>query len=245
MGVLAVHQGDHDVATAVLQQSLTQSETCGDHLHAGLALNYLAIGAAERANLDFERVSALFDAARLRFQRVANTYWVAGCVTNLGMVASATGGYQRAITLLEEAFVLHHARGTEWGVATTAVNIGLAQLGLAQVRCGDGQAARHWLREGIVLGRQHSFPAIVAEGMEGLAEASILVQHTEKAARLFGVAEHLRHSIGMALPTRNVLPHDAALTTVRKALGAAVVTRLLAERSAMSLNDDVTERRRR
>jgi predicted ATPase/Tfp pilus assembly protein PilF len=192
LGWAAHDASDYDDAQALLERSLEMRRELGDAWGEAWSLNNLGVLALERERLAEAR--HLFEASITVFRRLEDAIALSQALSNLGWALQEQGEYARGTEVLAESLVLAQRLADARGVANN-----LSNLGLMAVYSGDYHRAAELFADSL-----NAFLALgdrrgVAEAIEGLAGVAGLQARAVDAARLFGVADGLRESIGAPL----------------------------------------------
>jgi len=139
------------------------------------------------------------------------------------------GDFAAARACFEESLALRRQIGDLEGIAGS-----LHCLGLVAVAQGELTSARDQCREGLAVFRQLGDRLGVAESLELLAGLAQKENEPERAARLYGTAEHLRETIGSPVPANEKDLYARSIDLVRASLGARFAA-LRAEGQGMPL----------
>jgi len=231
LGLDAAKQGEHGLATALLEQSHDLFKERGDWHGVARATNALGITAIGRGH--FKRAAGHFEECLAVARQLGDDARAAGTLNNLGLVALKERDEGRATSLLEQGLALARDQGYTPVMAAALTNLG----GVALHR-GDHARARAQLEEGLTFFLNDGMRGGVAECLEGLATVAAAEGQEKGAARLLGSADSLREAMGIPAEPGDS-PFSEALTTMRQqALEAPLAAEYLAGR-AMRLEDAV------
>jgi predicted ATPase/DNA-binding CsgD family transcriptional regulator len=230
LGGVAREQGDYERARTLHEESLALWRELEDEHGIAESLYYLALlawlnGENERAGdlgarvLDMTRASG-------------DTAGVLSSLIILGSVALYDGDYDRAETMLEESHALSRTGGYREGVAWA-----LNQLGMVAYHRGNLERAERSLGKSLTIHKDLGDMGRVASVLEALAETAGARKRFGLSARLFGVAEELRETIGAPVPPCERPEHDRVLAFVRTQVGDEEFSRLRTEGRAMKLEE--------
>ena len=206
------NQGNHIQARLLGEESLALSRKLGDSAGMALRLRLLALvrffeGFPDDA-LPFVEESLLHSRTVGDRRGSAYSLFIQGFIAILqGQYPSAQQGLKNGLALLEE---VGDRRGLGWG---------LYGLGWAALGQGDVSAAQARLDEALELFAEMDQQWFCALCIEGLACAVAAQGKAVWAARLWGAAEHLRESIGGAIPTLVQRLYEPFLVIARDHLG--------------------------
>ncbi|MGH2453865.1 MAG: BTAD domain-containing putative transcriptional regulator, partial [bacterium] len=231
LGLEAAKQGEHGLATALLEQSHDLFRERGDRHGGARATNALGITAMGRGH--FQRAAGYFEDCLAVARQLGDDARAAGTLNNLGLVALKERDEGRATSLLEQGLALARDQGYMPVVAAALTNLGGVAL-----RRGDHARARAQLEEGLTFFVNDGMRGGVAECLEGLATVAAAEGQEKRAARLMGSADALREAMGIAAEPGDS-PFSEALTMMRqRATEAPLAAEYLAGR-AMRLEDAV------
>lgn len=227
-------QGDLERAEAVTSAGLRIARELGSTWQEGVILHYL--GRVALSRIDLIRARAYGQEGLALGQAMRNDDVVAGNLDLLGRVAWAAGDTRGAIRLLEEALALRRPGG-HWREIADVLRV----LGLALRDAGDDTEAASRLREGLALAVSLGDRLLMVGLLEGLARTEAVHGDPARAARWLAAAAAQRRAIGAALPSIERPAHDATVSTVQAALGAAALSVAWAAGEASSLELVATE----
>ena len=222
------NQGDHERATALLEESLGLYRELGDEHGIASLLNALAMVATRQG--DLARAVRLFEDALTLSRETGDAAGVARCLGNLSYTVLLLGDHGRARTLAEEALATSREQGN-----TLFTFVALINLGLAAHEHGDHEGAGAALREGLALGWEIGDKLGVIETLEGIAGLAGVRGEDYRAARLWGAAQAWREATGAQLADADRALNQPHLDAARSRLGDATWEELLAEGRSMTL----------
>ena len=115
---------------------------------------------------------------------------------------------------------------------------GLGEAALSQAYAA---AARQWLRAGLELSRDLGARIMTAWCLAGLGSAAALDEELERAAWLWGAAEHLRVLLGCRPAPATRATYERLLAQVRAQLGESAFAAAWASGEALSLEQAIAE----
>jgi predicted ATPase len=192
LGLAAREQGDFVLARARLEEALAVCRELGDTLYIASLLN--SVGNVAQAQADYSNARALYEEGLALRRALGDKRGAADALSNLGLVALRLGDAERAETLFDESLALRQSLGGRLEIATSLVNLGSVAL---------YQGRYEWASERYIeslnmfqdLGHKQG----IVECLEGLAGVAARQGRPERAARLWGVAEALRETMGAPL----------------------------------------------
>jgi predicted ATPase len=208
---LALRQGDYVAATALLDESLTTVTRLGDarrgaqvRVYQGMIAH--ALGEPAQAMSFYQEGLALLRAA-------GEQRGLTGVLRNLADLAYEQRELERARARYEETLVA--ARDTD-----NRHDEAYAIRGLAHVArlMDDLRRASDLYCESLLLCRRMEDHRCITFCIEGLACVASRAGVAERATVLFGAAQALRETIGVALPPAERADHDREVAAVRRVL---------------------------
>jgi predicted ATPase/DNA-binding SARP family transcriptional activator len=212
LGRLALHQDDLAAATRYYTASMERFRQIGDLRRATLILGNLGVVAINQGDTDLARTRLEEHLGNAR--RIGDLKLIGGALTNLGLVVYNAGDLDRAAELHDEAL-----RSAERVGDRRLAAVALTNLGLVALARKDLQAARSFHCRSLALAEQVGELRSIAESLEEIAGVDAASGAAERAAVLFGAAQALRGQIGSPIPAPDLARFDAAVSSVRLALG--------------------------
>ena len=219
--------GRMDVAEALADEAGELAAAAGDAWALAMAAHAKAMAAGSPDALR-ERV----DHAAALLEKAGNVYLLADLLVSAAYVALCHGSDRDASDFLARAAGMAREVETPYLRMMLRGNVGLAAL-----FTGDSDSASDAFREELELCREHSVLPFAAEGLAGLAAASILRADLDRAAWLYGMST--MHRYGHAED-----PVDGRLRTTffepaRARLGADDWDSRVREGAALSFDDAI------
>ena len=230
---IAKARGDLDGAEAGYEAALAAARESGP-LWALLA-SLGGLGGLLTLRGDRARAAGVYAEAVARYRHTGQRRGFAHLYNELGAAARIGGELERARRLHQEALAI--VRGLiGWSVPHT-----LVQLGCAEARLGDLEAAEADLAEAAGLLQAVPQPATAATAMVGAALVALGRGRPERAARLLATAETVRERAGFAAVGAE--QHEAALAAdaVGAALDPAALAAAQAAGRALTTDDALRE----
>jgi tetratricopeptide (TPR) repeat protein len=232
LGCVLRTQGDYAAARSYFEEAVRIYQKQGREIWVAdplcaLAENDIAQGDLHAARSRLQEASALVETSENRWLQTLVSYF-------RGLLAHYEGDTERAAALLEETIALARKSQYQPDLARS-----LTALGRVMRARGDAVQARALLKEGLSLYQQLNHKHGIATALEGLAGLAV-AEIAERAARLFGVAEAIRETIGAPLPLVDRPAYESNLTTARAQLAEAVFAQAWAEGRAMSVEQAIT-----
>jgi predicted ATPase/transcriptional regulator with XRE-family HTH domain len=234
LGCAATDQGDYAAARLYLSETLEIARELGISWKLCAALGNLAIIETKLGH--FAEARVLLDES-LGIARTAELVGgVADMLTNLGAVARLQEEYEEAQTFLDEALDKYGQLDHKAGVAQV-----LVQLGSVARDVGNYHEARSLYSEGLRIWAELGKKSLIADCLEGLASVSAKHGQPERAARLFGAAEHMRETTGVPLSPSERQDYDRYVAAAREGLDEARWTEAWADGRVMTADRAIAE----
>jgi predicted ATPase/DNA-binding CsgD family transcriptional regulator len=214
LGRTARDRGDYDGAEALERQSLALARELGSSWGMRWALFSLGDTALDRG--DPEQAAQMFEEGLQLSRQLGDTNGIAVALLNLGRVAYAQGDWAGAARRYEECLPLFRQLGSPLGTAEALQDLGRTLFAQGAV----GRAAALYQESLELLKNLGSHPMIVARSLEGLAGLAGSLHQPERAARLFGAAEHLRDVTATPLPPAGRADYERERDAARRQLSA-------------------------
>jgi predicted ATPase/DNA-binding CsgD family transcriptional regulator len=190
-GSMAVIQGDHAQATALLEESLGLFKDLGDK--AGVAASLSDLGHAMlHRQADKGRLWELREEAEALRQEPLDRPATAHLVSFLALAASDEGDYERAEALTEEGLILHRELGNIRGVV-----MHLTRLGTLALLRDDHARAAALLEEDLRLSWELGDEINLVFSLLGSAGVAASRGQPARAARLWGAVDAMGESSGV------------------------------------------------
>jgi tetratricopeptide (TPR) repeat protein len=193
-GALAWRQQDVATARARLVQAVDVSRAVGERVQLATALKHLGLIALKAEPAEVIEAQGLFEESLALRRALHDEDGTASCLNDLAVLALDRADYPRATELLTESLSICRASGNPYGPSFVLNNLSLVALAEA-----DYARARGWLRESLPLARALGSQEGIGCGLCGLASLAAAQGGATTAARLFGAAEALQASLGIAL----------------------------------------------
>jgi len=231
--LLAWRQSDYARAKELGSALLAESSAAGDTVRMIDALIQLGLGDL-RGEEDYPAATALFERALGLARNTEDRWRTAMALAQLGAVARYEGRYDLSAARIREARAIFEELG-EPGMVTYTNRL----LGHAELARGDPDKATQQYVESLRSFRQRRLGPTwsVAECIEGMAAVALVGGQCERAARLFGAADHFRQTRGYPRRSSDRRRYAEQIAAVRNALGSGAFERTLAEGSRMTLEE--------
>ncbi|WP_432834239.1 diguanylate cyclase [Dactylosporangium sp. CA-092794] len=238
--VLAAAQDEHEAATALAGESLTEATGAGDRpaqAHACNALGIAALGAG-----DYEAADGYFHRCLETWQRLDDPLGMAMAHGNLTKVALRLGHVEAASEHAAHCLAFDRSVGN-----TRGIQIGLSCVGEIMLARRDVPGAREALQESLELSRRLGDAFGEAMALHHLGEAARLTGDEATAVALTYQGLVLRHQVGdredlaVSLDTLGILGVAARPELAARLLGAAEALR---DRHRLPVPAAIAEQRR-
>ena len=238
LGLLALWQGDHARAQALVDEGLAVAGELGAPDARGMLWSVEAGVAVWQG--DLARATALWEADLARDRVREDRHGMAWGLLWLGHLARARGEAAPARSLVEESLALFTALGVSGGVASA-----LEALGLVALDQGEGGRAAALLRQGLglewALGDRRSSAMALERLARALAGQGQHPAAAIRAVRLLGAAAALRQAIGAPRSPLERPDYEATVQAAQAALGAAAFAEAWAAGQALTPEQAMAE----
>ncbi len=234
LGWMAREQGDAAKSSAWLEEGLALSRRLGDRQH----IAWLLITSSGVAILREDAAGAEALIEQGRALNPDSHDWIGWSLNHLGHAAQLRREYSRAEQLHQQALAVF----IEWlGDKNTGGMWAYHGLGETALGQADAMTAQQWLRAGLRLSRDLGARIMIAWCLAGLGSAAVLEEELERAARLWGAAEHLRVTLGYRSAPAARATYERLLAQVRAQLGEDLFTAAWAAGEALELEQAIVE----
>jgi tetratricopeptide (TPR) repeat protein len=233
LGWVACLREEYGQATELYEEGLALSREMSDSWWIASLKESLASVSGFRG--DSERATELYEESMDLFREQGDKQSLAINLNNLAMVMNSQGDLGRAARLTEEAVALQRELGTRGGVS-----MGLCNLGWIALLQDDLSKAADLYRESLSLAWDAGLNPIVQSALEGFACVAGAKGETERAARLWGVAQALHETKGIRRDTDFLDKADARISAVRSGMGEEVWEEAWRRGRAMTLDEVVS-----
>jgi predicted ATPase/DNA-binding CsgD family transcriptional regulator len=229
LGIAWAYQGELSRAKTLFEESIELFREAGDMWGVAESLNNLALIAGIHNNRDQE--TALHkESLRIR-RELGDERGIVMSLINLAFMALKGGAYGQAASLCEEGLDLGRALGDKGLTANLLINQGLALL-----NSGDSGRAMELFQGSLVVHQEMGDKYHLHSDLMSLASAAVMEEKPIRAARLFGAAQALRKSTGIALvDVENGPFYERFVAEARSQIEEKAWERALQEGQAMSL----------
>jgi ATP/maltotriose-dependent transcriptional regulator MalT len=229
-GRLAVRQGDHAAAQAMLEESLALWQPLGDMKGETQTLHSLGLVAIYRG--DFPRAQSYFEQNLETWRALDDKLGMAQSLNNLGLALRYQHDYERAAEVFEECLALDRELQDQYGVAAALHNLGQ----MAHHRDDDVRAHK-LLSESLLIGQQIGDRPNISARLADLAGVWVTQGQPERAARIYGAAAALREKVRATMYEGQRLAYERDVARGKAQIDATTWEAAWAEGRAMSLDD--------
>lgn len=192
LGHVRFDQRDYAAARPLFAESLAINHARGESIETMALIGDLGLVACHLG--DYAEARTHFEQGLARARARGSRDGVAVHLVRLGDLARLEGDNERATPMYEESLALCREIGDVLDIASS-----LHKLGQVARRRGDYERARDLLAESLSLQQAQGNQQGIIECMAGLAGMAVNLRQPEIAARLFGTAEALLHTLGAPL----------------------------------------------
>ncbi len=228
LATVALNRGEYVKSYSLAQEALALSREVGDRAH--IAHSLWLLGLLILYQSDYARAHAMLTESLTLSQAANDKRGIADAFVVLGYVAFFQGGYAAMAPPLEKGLALHREIGDQRGIASGLYGIGWLALGR-----GDYAQARAAYEESVMILKDLEHQWFLALSLEGLACTVATQGQAAWAARLCGVAEMLRASIGASMPPAARIIYEQTVAAARTQLGDEDFTAAWAEGREMTV----------
>ncbi len=224
--------GEFDDGSTIAQEGLSIARETGDGFKMAIALSGLARLASSRGDL----AQAIdLNEQMLAFGRDLEVpIEIALALQNLGVLTMKQGDYRLALTYAEEAAAISAEIGDWNNLVHIWGLVGKSALGL-----GDFKLAADNFNKCLPVFIEQGSIGMTAFVFEEIGRVATRMGQPAKAARLFGVADALRESVGSPVSPRYRAEYDASIASIRESLSDAEFNAAWVVGRAMPLEEAV------
>jgi predicted ATPase/class 3 adenylate cyclase/Tfp pilus assembly protein PilF len=233
LGWVALEREEHGQAQQLFEEGLALSREMSDTWWLATSLSNVAVVSQSRGNS--ERATELYEQSMDLFREQGNKLSLAGGLNNLAMLVYSQGDLGRAAQLTEEGVALQRELGTRGGVS-----LGLYNLGWMALLQDDLGRAADLHRESLSLAWDAGLNPLVQSALEGFACLAGAKGEAQRAALLWGAAQALHETKGIARDIDFLAEADARISAVRLSTGEEVWEEAWRKGRAMSLDEAVS-----
>lgn len=231
IGAVARGQGDFESSRAAFDESLPLFQDMGNTEDIAWTFEHLGATAMEQG--DFDQAILYLSQALKLFQELQQNWACAEALTFLGHVALQQRDYVLAQKRYEAALAIYQELEDKPNVATMNSYVGATLFGR-----GDYERAIDLYKESLLLARDLKDYWGLTWGVERLAEVAEKLGQLDRAARLWGAADSLRHISGVSWhPGFHSCYTEERFASLKAKLGETRWAQLWAEGQEMGLNE--------
>jgi predicted ATPase/class 3 adenylate cyclase len=231
-GLLVSRQGDYARAMALHEESLVLARELEDRTGIAMALLGRGVVTMHQGNLD--AATALYEESLESFRNLEDKWLTAITLSMMGWVTRQKGDYMKAVAWCEESLAMFRTVGTKRWIA-----FALRLTGHAVRLQGDLERATGLYRESLALFKEVGDKYIATECIEGLALVASAQGCSERAARLFGVAEVARETFGIMTPRPEAGDQEQFWAAIRERPEGTAFAAAWTEGQAMTVEEAV------
>ena len=234
LGWMAREQGDAAKALAWLEEGLALNRKLGDRQQVAWSL--LTMSGVAILREDAAGAEALIEQGMALSPESHD--WIGWSLiiwatprNSAGSIAGPSSCTSRTLAVFIERLG-DKSTGVMWAYQ------GLGETALGQA---DPATARQWLSAGLRLSRELGARIMIAWCLAGLGSVAALEEEPERAARLWGAAEHLRVTLGCRSAPAARATYERLLAQARAQLGEDAFAAAWAAGEALSLEQAIAE----
>jgi predicted ATPase/class 3 adenylate cyclase len=230
LGLVEAYQGHHQKAEEIVAESLAMYRSLGSRI--GVASLTGTMGRVMLREGNPQRALALAEESITLFRALGDRRGTATSLRLAGEALFYLGELDRARRAAEESLALFRDLGDRWAIGY-ALRL-LAGIAVARREYADAHA---WYAETFAVHRDQGDRLGAVKSLEGLAGVLTATSQFDRAARLFGTAEHLRSAIGAPRTPQEAESVETCAGRLREALGADLLQARMAEGAAMDIDE--------
>lgn len=235
LGVLALYQGDYDLAEQQLTAARTAWHTLGHR--SGLAWALMFLGGVAEYRGDDEAAWPQYEEARALFVDAGDAVGTAVAINNLADTAYRRGDYAEADALARAALVVSREAALPIQIAMVLITVTETASAL-----GDEARAIAALRECLTVARDLGYHFGIADVLAGVASVAVAAGSPLRAARMLGAANAFTGRIGAPRLTHQAL-YQRALDATTAALDATTFATAWTAGAALTFDEALDEAR--
>ncbi len=229
MGNVARLEHNYEHAAVLYEQCLTLAREIEDR--HGIIDALWGLGFIARERRDYRKAARCYAETLALSRELEDNRRVARLLNSMGEMARLQGNYEQAAAFYNDSLSL--SRRVGYGALVPTV---LHNLGYIAAHQANWQSASSFFRESLHKSRELGDPTITAFCLAGLAGVASAERQPARAARLFGLAEALLHSMGDSLNVADQAEWDSNMAAVRTQLDEAAFSAAWQEGKAMSID---------
>jgi predicted ATPase/DNA-binding SARP family transcriptional activator len=206
-----IERGDDRQARMRMEESLAVARAAGDI--GNIALIVTDLGQLILRQGDYTTAQRYSEEGLAVARAVKDRGYMAQALNNLGELARCQGDDAKAEAYYLESLALVRSQGQTVDAPRLIHNLGYVAL-----HQGDEVRARALFTESLGMFRNQHSRRGVAECLAGLAAVALAQEDRARAARLWGAAETLRETAGVAMWAADQIEYERQLTMLRAGL---------------------------
>jgi predicted ATPase/DNA-binding SARP family transcriptional activator len=229
-----IERGDDRQARVRMEESLAVARIAGD-------IGNIALIATDLSQLilrqgDYTTAQRYSEEGLALARAVKDRGYIAQALNNLGELARCQGDDAKAEAYYLESLALFRLQGANVDAPRLIHNLGYVAL-----HQGDVVRARTLFTESLETFRNQHSRRGVAECLAGLAAVALAQEDGARAARLWGAAEALRETAGVAMWAADQIEYERQLTMLRAGLDEPVLAAAWAAGRALPPEQAIAE----
>jgi tetratricopeptide (TPR) repeat protein len=212
LGNVAAAQGDYEKARSTLEKARQLQVKLGDHWSLGWTLYYQADLEFDAGNLETARTMA--DASLANARAVGHRWAVARTINLIGILSAMAGDVENGLARAVESMGLQEVNGDRRGSGLSRLTIAYAQHLMGNYAAATDSAAE-CLRLFIDLSDRDG----ICLTLDSMGRSAMKLGYAGRAVRLYGAADAIRKSVGLARPEVYRKEIEADLAEARRSLG--------------------------
>lgn len=194
LGFVELYRGNNHVAVGLFESATSSADARGHARNGAIGRN--GLGMAAFWSGDPAAAVPHYEASLAQWRKLGDDHSTAIALGNLGHALLELGDLDRAEAVSSEAVELFGRIGDTAGATTSTLNLGFVAL-----KRGDQAQARRTFLDAAGVARETEDPQTMIEALVGLAQADLLANEAERAARLLSAASVRRMRYGLVLST--------------------------------------------
>ena len=232
-GAWAFYQADYAQGKLLEEESLKLFRELGHRWGMCETLTWLGMALINLG--DPQQAVAFLEESLALARQAQDGNEIAFALWQLGQAAMAQTDYVRATTFMAESLALFKELKFYYGGVTFV----LGDLGKAALKQADYPQAVSYYKEALTIYWEWGDARHIAEGIERLADAAVMNQQPEHAARLLGAAEALRQASHAARFPYQIADYEHTLESLHQQCDEATLKIRWAEGQAMTAKQAV------
>jgi predicted ATPase/tetratricopeptide (TPR) repeat protein len=212
LGTVEHMQNNYVEASAHYVRALELARTTDDMYGMAMPLTNLGILAMQHG--EYDRAASALDESLAIWRALGYDQKLAVTLGNRGNLAFRLEQYEEAATLHDEALSMKRDMGDK-----LAIGHSLGDLALALIELGENTRAKALLQETLSIFDDMGQKDGIAQCCEALARIAQVEDELDRAARLYGGAAAVRAEIGASHHPVDARRHEAAVGSLREAMG--------------------------